>query len=71
MLYLQVESGLVSMDFEYPQHVQAGSNIKSCLIYKSILMWAGRIIVAWDKFSFEFDRQISCTKNCEIIDLQI
>ena len=52
------ESGLLSMDLEYPAHFQAGIKYKSLpdLQVNFDVGWTD--FAAWDKFKFEFDRQI-------------
>ena len=62
-----VESGLVAMDFKYPQHFKAGIKYK---IFPDLqvnfdLGWAD--FSAWDKFKFEFDRQISLLKVAKLL----
>jgi Long-chain fatty acid transport protein len=61
------ESGLVSMDFEYPQHVQAGIKYKVMpdLQINFDVGWTD--YRAWDKFRFEFDRQISALKIAKLL----
>ena len=62
-----VESGLVAMDFKYPQHFKAGIKYK---IFPDLQMnfdvgWTD--FSAWDKFRFEFDRQISLLKVAKLL----
>lgn len=62
-----VESGLVAMDFKYPQHFKAGIKYK---IFPDLqvnfdLGWTD--FSAWDKFKFEFDRQISLLKVAKLL----
>lgn len=62
-----VESGLVAMDFKYPQHFKAGIKYK---IFPDLQMnfdlgWTD--FSAWDKFKFEFDRQISLLKVAKLL----
>lgn len=65
------ESGLVSMDFEYPQHIQAG--IKYMLLpdlqVNVDVGWTD--YRAWDKFKFEFDRSISALKIAKLLSPDI
>lgn len=65
------ESGLVSMDFEYPQHFQAGIkyNIMPDLQVNFDVGWTD--YRAWDKFKFEFDRQISALKIAKLLSSDI
>ncbi len=61
------ESGLVSMDFEYPAHFQTGIKYK---IFPDLQInfdvgWTD--YKAWDKFKFEFDRQISVLKIAKLL----
>jgi len=62
-----IESGLVAMDFKYPQHFKAGIKYK---IFPDLQMnfdigWTD--YSAWDKFKFEFDRQISLLKVAKLL----
>ncbi|MFW1950731.1 OmpP1/FadL family transporter [Acinetobacter beijerinckii] len=62
-----VESGLMAMDFKYPQHFKAGIKYK---IFPDLQMnfdvgWTD--FAAWDKFKFEFDRQISLLKVAKLL----
>ena len=62
-----VESGLLAMDFKYPQHFKAGIKYK---IFPDLQMnfdlgWTD--FSAWDKFKFEFDRQISLLKVAKLL----
>ena len=61
------ESGLVSMDFEYPAHFQAGIKYKLLpdLQVNFDVGWTD--YKAWDKFRFEFDRQISALKIAKLL----
>ncbi len=61
------ESGLVSMDFEYPQHFQAGIKYKIIpdLQVNFDVGWTD--YKKWDKFRFEFDRQISALKIAKLL----
>ena len=61
------ESGLVSMDFEYPAHFQAGIKYKVMpdLQVNFDVGWTD--YKAWDKFKFEFDRQISALKIAKLL----
>jgi long-subunit fatty acid transport protein len=65
------ESGLVSMDFEYPQHFQAGIKYKILpdLQVNFDIGWTD--YRAWDKFRFEFDRQISALKIAKLLSADI
>lgn len=61
------ESGLIAMDLEYPAHFQAG------IMYKVLpdlqvnfdVGWTD--FKAWEKFKFEFDRQISALKIAKLL----
>ena len=61
------ESGLLSMDFEYPTHVQAGIKYKVLpdLQVNFDLGWTD--YKAWDQFKFEFDRQITALKIAKLL----
>ena len=66
-----IESGLVAMDFKYPQHFKAGIKYK---IFPDLQMnfdigWTD--FSAWDKFKFEFDRQISLLKVAKLLSADI
>ena len=61
------ESGLVAMDFKYPQHFKAGIKYK---ILPDLQMnfdvgWAD--FAQWNEFKFEFDRQISLLKVAKLL----
>ncbi len=62
-----VESGLLAMDFKYPQHFKAGIKYKVFpdLQVNFDLGWTD--FSAWDKFKFEFDRQISLLKVAKLL----
>jgi long-subunit fatty acid transport protein len=61
------ESGLVSMDFEYPAHAQAGIKYKILpdLQFNFDIGWTD--YKAWDEFKFEFDRSISALKIAKLL----
>lgn len=65
------ESGLVSMDFEYPQHFQAGIKYKILpdLQVNFDVGWTD--YQAWDKFRFEFDRSVSALKIAKLLSENI
>ena len=65
------ESGLVSMDFEYPAHFQTGIKYKILpdLQVNFDIGWTD--YRAWDKFKFEFDRQISALKIAKLLSENI
>lgn len=65
------ESGLVAMDFEYPAHFQAGVKYKLMpdLQVNFDVGWTD--YKAWDKFRFEFDRQISALKIAKLLSENI
>lgn len=65
------ESGLVSMDFEYPAHFQAGVKYKIMpdLQINFDVGWSD--FKAWDKFKFEFDRQISALKIAKLLSADV
>lgn len=61
------ESGLAAMDLEYPAHFQAGIKYK---IFPDLQVnfdvgWTD--YSAWDKFKFEFDRQITLLKVAKLL----
>lgn len=62
-----VESGLMSMDLEYPAHFQAGIKYKILpdLQVNFDLGWTD--YAAWNKFKFEFDREISALKIAKLL----
>ncbi len=65
------ESGLVAMDFEYPAHFQAGIKYKILpdLQLNFDVGWTD--YRAWDKFKFEFDREISALKIAKLLSENI
>lgn len=65
------ESGLVAMNFEYPAHFQAGVKYKLMpdLQVNFDVGWTD--YKAWDKFRFEFDRQISALKIAKLLSENI
>ena len=65
------ESGLVSMDFEYPAHFQAGVKYKVLPDLQVNLDVGWTDYKAWDKFKFEFDRQISALKIAKLLSANI
>lgn len=62
-----IESGLLAMDLEYPAHFQAGIKYKVLpdLQVNFDVGWTD--FAAWDKFKFEFDRQISALKIAKLL----
>lgn len=65
------ESGLLSMDLEYPAHFQAGIKYKILpdLQVNFDVGWTD--FAAWDKFKFEFDRQISALKIAKLLSSDV
>lgn len=65
------ESGLISMDLEYPAHFQAGVKYKVLpdLQVNFDVGWTD--FKAWEKFQFEFDRQISALKIAKLLSNQV
>lgn len=65
------ESGLIAMDLEYPAHFQAGIKYKVLpdLQVNFDLGWTD--FKAWEKFQFEFDRQISALKIAKLLSNQV
>lgn len=65
------ESGLLSMDLEYPAHFQAGIKYKVLpdLQVNFDVGWTD--FAAWDKFKFEFDRQISALKIAKLLSADV
>lgn len=61
------ESGLVSMDFEFPAHAQAGIKYKIIpdLQINFDVGWTD--YSAWDEFKFEFDRTVSALKIAKLL----
>ncbi|MGM7375327.1 long-chain fatty acid ABC transporter, partial [Acinetobacter baumannii] len=62
-----IESGLVAMDLEYPAHFQAGIKYKILPDLQLNLDVGWTDFSAWDKFKFEFDRQISLLKVAKLL----
>ncbi len=65
------ESGLVSMDFEYPAHFQAGIKYKVLPDFQVNFDVGWTDYKAWDKFRFEFDRQISALKIAKLLSADV
>ena len=65
------ESGLLSMDLEYPAHFQAGIKYKILpdLQVNFDVDWTD--FAAWDKFKFEFDRQINALKIAKLLSADV
>ena len=65
------ESGLISMDLEYPAHFQTGIKYKILpdLQVNFDVGWTD--FKAWEKFQFEFDRQISALKIAKLLSNQV
>ena len=65
------ESGLLSMDLEYPAHFQAGIKYKILpdLQVNFDVGWTD--FAAWDKFKFEFDRQINALKIAKLLSADV
>ena len=65
------ESGLIAMDLEYPAHVQGGFKYKILpdLQVNFDLGWTD--FKAWEKFKFEFDRQISALKIAKLLSNKV
>jgi long-subunit fatty acid transport protein len=65
------ESGLVSMDFEYPAHAQAGIKYKILpdLQVNFDIGWTD--YKAWDEFKFEFDRSITALKIAKLLSANV
>lgn len=61
------ESGLLSMDLEYPAHFQAGIKYKIIPDLQVNVDVGWTDYSAWDKFKFEFDRQISALKIAKLL----
>ena len=61
------ESGLISMDLEYPAHFQSGIKYKILpdLQINFDVGWTD--FKAWEKFKFDFDRQISALKIAKLL----
>ena len=66
-----IESGLVAMDFKYPQHFKAGIkyNLFPDLQMNFDVGWTD--FAAWDEFKFEFDRQISLLKVAKLLSNKV
>ena len=65
------ESGLVSMDLEYPAHFQAGIKYKLLPDLQVNVDVGWTDYKAWDKFKFEFDRQVSALKIAKLLSANI
>ena len=65
------ESGLLSMDLEHPAHFQAGIKYKILpdLQVNFDVGWTD--FAAWDKFKFEFDRQINALKIAKLLSADV
>ncbi|WP_423855690.1 OmpP1/FadL family transporter [Acinetobacter guillouiae] len=65
------ESGLISMDLEYPAHFQTGIKYKVLpdLQINFDVGWTD--FKAWEKFQFEFDRQISALRIAKLLSNQV
>lgn len=61
------ESGLLSMDLEYPAHFQAGIKYKVFPDLQVNVDVGWTDYSAWDNFKFEFDRQISALKIAKLL----
>ena len=66
-----VESGLVSMDLEQPAHLQAGIKYKVLpdLQVNFDVGWTD--FSAWDKFKFEFDREVSALRIAKLLSSNV
>lgn len=66
-----IESGLVAMNFKYPQHFKAGIkyNLFPDLQMNFDVGWTD--FAAWDEFKFEFDRQISLLKVAKLLSNKV
>ena len=66
-----IESGLVAMDFKYPQHFKAGIkyNLFPDLQMNFDVGWTD--FAAWDEFKFEFDRQIALLKVAKLLSNKV
>ncbi|TCM60232.1 long-subunit fatty acid transport protein [Acinetobacter calcoaceticus] len=63
----ETESGLMSMNLEYPAHVQAGIKYKILPKLQVNVDVGWTDFKAWEKFSFEFDRQISALRIAKLL----
>ncbi len=61
------ESGLVSMDLEYPAHFQAGIKYKVLPDLQVNVDVGWTDFSSWDKFKFEFDREITALKIAKLL----
>ncbi len=61
------ESGLMSMDLEYPAHVQAGIKYKVLPKLQVNVDVGWTDFKAWEKFKFEFDRQITALQIAKLL----
>lgn len=61
------ESGLASMDLEYPAHLQMGIKYKVLPNLQMNFDVGYTDFSSWDKFRFQFDRQISALKIAKLL----
>lgn len=61
------ESGLVSMDLEYPAHFQAGIKYKVLPDLQVNVDVGWTDFSSWDKFKFEFDREVTALKIAKLL----
>ena len=67
----ETESGLMAMDLEYPAHVQAGIKYKILPKLQVNVDVGWTDFKAWEKFRFEFDRQISALKIAKLLSNEV
>lgn len=65
------ESGLVAMDLEYPAHLQAGIKYKVLPDLQVNVDVGWTDYSSWDKFKFEFDRQVSALKIAKLLSNEV
>ncbi len=61
------ESGIVSMNLEFPAHFQAGIKYKVLPDVQVNFDVGWTDFAAWDKFGFNFDRQVSALKIAKLL----
>lgn len=65
------ESGIVSMDLEYPAHFQAGVKYKVMPDLQFNFDFGWTDYAAWDKFRFQFDREVSALRIAKLLSSDV
>ncbi|SPL70073.1 putative pilus system OmpP1/FadL family transporter FilD [Acinetobacter stercoris] len=66
-----VESGLVSMDLEYPEHIQAGIKYKILPDLQINVDVGWTDYKAWNTFEFKFDRNITALQIAKLLSSNV